>query len=90
MEEKKDKTKLSYEQLENVAKQLSQQNRELFEKLNNQNNTLLFKRMDYLFEVLKHADKFDTEFVISCAEEIKVNLIIKQEEEETDPVKDSE
>lgn len=70
MEEKK-KKELSYEELKNVAGQLSQQNQQLNMMLQQANMSNMFKRMDYLFKVLELKECFDSEFVIACSEEIK-------------------
>ena len=52
MEENK-KKELSYDELKNVAGQLSQQNQQLNMMLQQANMTNMFKRMDYLFKVLE-------------------------------------
>ena len=51
MEENK-KKELSYDELKNVAGQLSQQNQQLNMMLQQANMTNMFKRMDYLFKIL--------------------------------------
>ena len=71
MEENK-KKELSYEELKNVAGQLSQQNQQLNMMLQQANMTNMFKRMDYLFKILELKNCFDSEFVITCSDEIKV------------------
>ena len=70
MEENK-KKELSYDELKNVAGQLSQQNQQLNMMLQQANMTNMFKRMDYLFKVLELQHCFDSEFVITCSDEIK-------------------
>ena len=70
MEENK-KKELSYEELKNVAGQLSQQNQQLNMMLQQANMTNMFKRMDYLFKVLDFQHCFDSEFVLACSDEIK-------------------
>lgn len=70
MEENK-KKELSYDELKNVAGQLSQQNQQLNMMLQQSNMTNMFKRMDYLFKVLELQHCFDSEFVITCSDEIK-------------------
>ena len=81
MEENK-KKKLSYEELKSVAGQLSQQNQQLNMMLQQANMTNMFKRMDYLFKVLELKDCFDSEFVITCADEIKELMTPPIENEE--------
>lgn len=84
MEENKVKNerpeKMSYEQLENVAHQLSEQNRQLYMKLQSANMTNLFKRLDYLFKVIENSDKFNKEFVNKCLTEIESSMTLPEEE----------
>ena len=70
MEENK-KKELSYDEIKNVAGQLSQQNQQLNMMLQQANMTNMFKRMDYLFKVLDFQHCFDSEFVLACSDEIK-------------------
>lgn len=70
MEEKSQKKELSYEELKNVASQLSQQNQELNMMLQHSNMSNAFKRLDYLFKVLELKDCFTPDFVITCSDEI--------------------
>ena len=81
MEENK-KKELSYEELKNVAGQLSQQNQQLNMMLQQANMTNMFKRMDYLFKVLELRQCFDSEFVITCSNEIKELMTLPVENEE--------
>lgn len=62
--------KLSYEELENVAAQLQQENMQFRKMVGQMNYTNFFKRLDYLFEVLKLSHMFPQEFVTSCSDEI--------------------
>lgn len=84
MEENKVKNerpeKMSYEQLENVAHQLSEQNKQLYMKLQSVNMTNLFKRLDYLFKVVENSEKFSREFVDKCIKEIETSMTIPEEE----------
>ena len=81
MEENK-KKELSYDELKNVAGQLSQQNQQLNMMLQQANMTNMFKRMDYLFKVLEMKDCFDPEVVIACSDEIKELMTPPVETEE--------
>ena len=86
MEEKKiekKEEKMSYEQLQNVAHQLSEQVRQLYAKLQEANMINIFKRLDYLFKVVKHSSKFDIEFLEKCISEIQEILTIPENKEET-------
>lgn len=83
MEENKVKNerpeKMSYEQLENIAHQLSEQNKQLYMKLQSANMTNLFKRLDYLFKVVENSGKFNSEFVNKCVKEIETSMTIPEE-----------
>lgn len=73
--------KMSYEQLENVAHQLSEQNRQLFAKLQELNMTNMFKRLDYLFKVVENGHMFKQDFLEKCIAEIKSLMIVPEQEE---------
>lgn len=76
--------KLSYEELNNTCMQLYQQNQHLLKQMGQMNMTNMFKRLDYLFLVLKYESVIkDAEFVNACVEEIKVAISGEPENEET-------
>jgi hypothetical protein len=80
MEENKEiKKKLTYEELENAAHQLSEQSRQLYTRLQEADLSNLFKRLDYLFKVLNSDNFFPKEFVESCATEIMDIITIPKE-----------
>ena len=87
MEENKEKTvklesenrKLSYEELNDMARQLSQQNQQLYAQLQRVNMNNMFRRLDYLFEVVKNGAMFSPEFLDNCVQEIKESLTITEE-----------
>ena len=77
--------RLTYEQLNEACGQLFQQNQQLRRQLQESNLTGIFKRLDYLFKVLDHAEIIcDPEFVGSCTEEIKDILTIREEPKEAE------
>lgn len=76
----KEVQKLSYEQLENVARQLNKQCEELYGKLQQANMNNAFQRLNYLFKVIENADKFDVEFAASCVTEIQEIMTITPEQ----------
>lgn len=84
MEEKEVKEgqsqKMTYEQLESVAHQLSEQNRELRMKLQQMDMMNIFKRLDYLFKIVENQEKFNKEFVDKSKEEIVALMTIPEEE----------
>jgi len=61
--------KMSYEQLENIAHQLSDQNRQLHADLLKSQETAFFKRLDYLFKVLENYSHFPVTFIDKCVKE---------------------
>ena len=76
------KKKLSYEELENVAAQLQQENMQFRQMINQINYNNFFKRLDYLFEVLKLSHMFPQEFTTDCSDEIMQCMKIISPEEE--------
>lgn len=89
LEPKNETKKLSYEELENVCHQLSAQsqqlnvqNQQLKAMVNEANLTNLYKRLDYLFEVINRDNKYlsDT-FKNKCAEEIEMLMATPEDSE---------
>ena len=76
--------KLSYEQLENIAHQLSEQAKQLYAKLQEANMANVFKRLDYLFKVVENAHAFSEEFVAKCVAEIEDLMTVPESEETED------
>lgn len=76
--------KMSYEQLENVAHQLSEQNRQLFAKMQELNMANMFKRLDYLFKVVENGHMFKQDFLERCVAEIESIITIPKQEEESE------
>nr|DAI05789.1 MAG TPA: hypothetical protein [Crassvirales sp.] len=85
--EGKENAKMSYEQLENVAHQLSEQVRQLYAKLQESNLENMFKRLDYLFRVVENAHSFSVDFVNKCTSEIESLMTLPDPEDE--PKEDS-
>lgn len=83
MEEKKlkaeKKEKMSYEELENVAHQLSEQNRQMYARMQEYNMANTFKRLDYLFKVIEQSVFFKQEFVDKCIAEVEDIMTIPEE-----------
>lgn len=71
-------TKIPYDKLEQLANQLAQQNKELRQQLAMVNDVGTYKRIDYLFEVLK-SKRFPQEFEETCVEELTMILTIPEE-----------
>ena len=85
--------KLSYEQLENVAHQLSEQTKQLYMKLQAANMSNMFKRLDYLFKVVENGHMFKQDFLEKCIAEIEELMTVPEEtdkEEETPDIKTEE
>lgn len=81
--------KMSYDQLESVAHQLSEQNRQMFAKLQELNMVNMFKRLDYLFKVIENGHMFKQDFLEKCIAEIESLITIPKQEEESE-VEDKE
>lgn len=80
VENSKEGTKLTYEQLTEAYNNLYEKANQMFRQLQEAKFLLSDQRLKYLFEVLKHSDKFDLEFVGKCTDEIKESLTIEEEE----------
>lgn len=74
--------KMSYEQLENVAHQLSEQAKQLYMQLQNANMSNIFKRLDYLFKVVENSHMFKLDFVDKCINEIEDFMTVPEETED--------
>lgn len=74
--------KMSYEQLENVAHQLSEQAKQLYMKLQAANMGNMFKRLDYLFKVVENGHMFKQDFLERCISEIEELISVPEEIEE--------
>ena len=72
--------KMSYEQLENVAHQLSEQAKQLYMKLQDANMNNIFKRLDYLFKVVENGHMFKQDFLDKCIAEIEELMTVPEEE----------
>lgn len=83
--------KLSYEELENVchqlsaqAQQLNAQNQQLRQLVQEANLTNLYKRLDYLFEVINKDNPYlSTDFKKKCAIEIETLMATPEQPEDT-------
>ena len=86
--------KMSYEQLEQVAHQLSEQARQLYGQLQKSNLSNMFKRLDYLFKVVENGHIFKQDFLDRCVKEIEDIMTVPEEpensEEETPDIKTEE
>ena len=79
--------KLTYEQLEQVANNLNQQCRQMYQKLQEAQEVISnFNDIAMLLTVLEKAEFFEDEFVHKCAERIQKNIseIIDPKQEETE------
>ena len=78
---------MSYEELENIAHQLSEQSRVLMQKLQEANMGNMFKRLDYLFKIIEFEHMFDGNFIDKCIKEIQDMISIPEEEEPNKEIK---
>lgn len=65
------------EQLNTACKKLYNQ---MFVEIQKRDAALMSKRLDYLFQVLKYKDCFDSDFVKSCADELQVTITLPEEQ----------
>ena len=82
--------KLSYEQLENVAHQLSEQTKQLYMKLQAANMSNMFKRLDYLFKVIENGHMFKQDFLEKCIAEIEEIMTVPEETDKGEETPDIE
>lgn len=82
MEENREKKKLTYEQLNEVANQLAQENMKLKQKCQELYMADTIKRLEFLFKVVESTYPFDKEFRDTCANEIKELMTPVQENKE--------
>ena len=82
--------KLSYEQLENVAHQLSEQTKQLYMKLQAANMSNMFKRLDYLFKVVENGHMFKQDFLEKCITEIEEIMTVPEETDKEEKTPDIE
>lgn len=74
--------KLSYEELEKIALNLQEQCQKLYSQVHELQVGMMFKRLDYLFKVLKYYSLLETNFVKKCAKEIQELLTVDNNNEE--------
>ena len=83
--------KLSYEELENVAAQLQQENMQFRRLLGELNYNNFFNRLNFLFEVLKLSHMFSEQFVTDTVKEVEDSLNSMKNVATTEaPVEDAE
>ena len=82
--------KMSYEQLENVAHQMSEQSRNLYnqnqqlaKRLEESNLQNFFRRLEYLWTIINSNTPYITEeFKVNCGQEFMDAMSIAEEKEE--------
>lgn len=80
----KQEEKIPYEQLYQIATGLNKTNQELQMRLNEVSLGNFFTRLEFLFKVVKFADKFPDDFVKSTIDEIVESMTIPPQEREKD------
>lgn len=86
-----EKKKLSYEELENVANQLSAQNQQMYKQIQASNTSLFLARMDFLIKIAELSTKnskhsFSDDFITKVYSEIEEAIFPKEEEVKNEPV----
>lgn len=89
VEEAPKQKKLSYEELENIANQLSNQAKTMYDQLQKANLENMFKRIDFLFKVVENQLAFDDTFIEKCTKEIESLLTLPEKEEQVNNDTDS-
>lgn len=70
--------KMSYEELERVAAQCSQQAQQLYVRLQEANIANTIKRLEMLFKVVENSPAFSEEFVANCVKEIEDTMTLPE------------
>lgn len=81
MEETKETTKLSYEELTKVTNDLHARCNQLYAELQNANMQNLFIRLEYLFKVVENKSAFSKDFTEACVKEIEAFMTLEKTEE---------
>lgn len=81
--------KKTYEQLEAENMQIKQQAEAMYRQMQQMNMQNIFKRLDYLFEVVKEKTAFPKDFVDRSTNEI-VSLLTIPEEQKKEETKNDE
>ena len=81
--------KKTYEQLEAENMQIKQQAEAMYRQMQQMNMQNIFKRLDYLFEVIKERTAFPKDFVDRSTNEI-VSLLTIPEEQKKEETKNDE
>lgn len=81
--------KKTYEQLEAENMQIKQQAEAMYRQMQQMNMQNIFKRLDYLFEVVKERIAFPKDFVDRSTNEI-VSLLTLPEEQKQEEIKNDE
>lgn len=86
-QEDKKPAKLSYDQLEEAARQISQQAEAIFKEnqqlkvaLQQASVANLYRELDFRFKVLENADMFSSKFLDMCIQNIEETMTPKPEE----------
>ena len=76
--------KYSYEELNNICHQLSQENEALVNRLRDTTINNVFRRLDYLLAIVNNEDKFSKypEFIERCKKEVVDLITIPEPKEE--------
>lgn len=73
--------KLSYEELENVANQLSQQSQSLFKRVQEMTLNNFFTRLSFLFDIVRNSEKFPKDFIDEVVGEIISSIRLEPDDE---------
>lgn len=76
--------KIPYDKLYAIAESLKATNTELYRRLNDASLGNFFTRLEFLFKVVKHSEKFPEDFVKKCVDEIVSSMTIEENKEQED------
>lgn len=78
----KEEQKYTYDELTQICSNLAQQNDYLLKQMKKMDMANMFKRLDYLFEVVKYGQAFPKEFTDKCVKEIEQAITLTEEDKE--------
>lgn len=75
----KEQREFTVEELKNIASDLHKKCALMYNELQKANMENAFKRLEFLFKVVKYRESFNAEFVTSCIKEVQDMMTLKEE-----------
>lgn len=75
----KEQREFTVEELKNIASDLHKKCTLMYNELQKANMENAFKRLEFLFKVIKYKESFNVEFVNTCIKEVQDMMTLKEE-----------